>query len=763
MGNCIICGASVDGHICSSHEEDVVFTFEGNRANQLKPGRYYEGSVDGFAEFGVFVDIGTSVTGLLHRSELDRRLDSLDWDAGDRVYVQVTDIRDNGNVDLGWSIRQRESDFRGTLVQTPEGDELPDEPDEPDEEAEPVAAGGNAAAKQKVRTPDEGDAAPATTDSDATEEAPSEGEAEGSDETVDAAKAAETDDATEDEQAETDATEPTEDEQAETDATEPTEDEQAETDATEPTEDEQAETDDAEPTEAAETDDTESRSELARSTVDNVGDLVGQVVRIEGEVVSVRQTSGPTVFEIRDETGVVECAAFEEAGVRAYPDVEVDDVVRLEGEVERHHDEVQIETEVLTTLEDDDATVVSERMDAALDEQADPGSVDLLADHDAVAAVADEVREVATEIRRAVIQGRPVVVRHTATADGYVAGAAIERAVLPLVEAEHERQDAQYHFCERRPLDDTVYGMDAATDDVTNMLDARERHGEQLPLVVLVDLGSTLESREGYELLDVYGAECLVIDSGYPDAEVADDLGGIVDPHLASDDVTDVTTTAVAANVAAHVNDDVRDDLAHLPAVSYWEDSPEAYTELASDAGYDESETTELREAVGLEAFYQSYKDKRELITDILFEETDGLAGHVSEQFRTKLDRELKTARRNLSTRSAEGVDFAVLDADAFSNRFDFPPTELLLDALHRQDGEDTEADLVTLALGEDELHIRSTSPLDVRDLGTEVDEEVPEGGVSVVGGRDGHLEFLRGEREDVLNATVSAIANSFA
>ncbi|MFC4408376.1 DHH family phosphoesterase [Haloarchaeobius iranensis] len=714
MGNCIICGASVDGHICSSHEEDVVFTFEGNRANQLKPGRYYEGSVDGFAEFGVFVDIGTSVTGLLHRSELDRRLDSLDWDAGDSVYVQVTDIRDNGNVDLGWSIRQRESDFRGKLVQTPEGDEMPDEPDE--EAAEPVAAGGNAAAKQKVRTPDADDAAPATTESDTTEEASSEGEAEGSDETAEAVDESEATDVADDE-----------------------------------------------PSAAAETDDTEEHSELARSTVDSVTDLVGQVVRIEGEIISVRQTSGPTVFEVRDETGVVEVAAFEEAGVRAYPDVEVDDVVRLEGEVERHHDEVQIETEVLSTLEDEDAATVADRMDAALDEQADPGSVDLLADHDAVAAVADEIRDVATEIRRAVIQGRPVVVRHTATADGYVAGAAIERAVLPLVAAEHERQDAQYHFCERRPLDDTVYGMDAATDDVTNMLDARERHGEQLPLVLLVDLGSTLESREGYELLDVYGAECLVVDSGYPDETVVDDLDGIVDPHLAGDDVTDVTTSALAANVAAHVNDEVRDDLAHLPAVSYWQDTPEAYTDLASEAGFAEDDTDELREAVGLEAFYQSYKDKRELITDILFEEADGLAGHVSEQFRTKLDRELQTARRNLSTRSADGVEFAILDADAFSNRFDFPPTELLLDALHRSEATETDDDLVTLGLDEDELHVRSTSPIDVRTVGDEVAAQVDGGGVSVVGGRDGHVEFLAGERDAVLNAAVAEIANSFA
>src|SRR5699024_809954 len=141
MGSCIICGTSTDGYICESHEEDVAFEFEGSHANQLTPGRFYRGSVDGFAEFGVFVDIGDSVTGLLHRSELDRRLESLDWDSGDTVYVQVTDVHDNGNVDLTWSIRQSEREFRGSLVDTPEGDELPSEKAEVPNPNENAAAG----------------------------------------------------------------------------------------------------------------------------------------------------------------------------------------------------------------------------------------------------------------------------------------------------------------------------------------------------------------------------------------------------------------------------------------------------------------------------------------------------------------------------------------------------------------------------------------------------------------------------------------------
>lgn len=55
-------------------------------------------------------------------------------------------------------------------------------------------------------------------------------------------------------------------------------------------------------------------------SAENVSDFVGDIVHLVGEIVQVRQTSGPTLFQIRDETGVIPCTAFEEAGIRAYPD-----------------------------------------------------------------------------------------------------------------------------------------------------------------------------------------------------------------------------------------------------------------------------------------------------------------------------------------------------------------------------------------------------------------------------------------------------------
>ncbi|WP_207587553.1 OB-fold nucleic acid binding domain-containing protein [Halomontanus rarus] len=719
MGNCIICGKPVDGLVCTSHEEDVLFEFDGTSPSQLTPERYYRGTVDGYADFGVFVDIGDHVTGLLHRSELDRRLESLDWDEGDTVYVQVLDVRDNGNVDLGWSIRQREREFRGKLVDSPDGESLPEEADdESEDKAESAADSTDSSRDQSQRQ----------SDTDSSEPADDQPVANGGDKTAGATQQyadAESEVETESE------SEP-----------EPADGVDANADV-----DADAQADPG----------TETEPALNRTTVDTLLEQVGSIVRLEGEITSVRQTSGPTVFELRDETGTVECAAFEEAGVRAYPDVEVEDLVALEGEVEKRHGDLQVETETLEILDGDERETVETRLADAIEQEARPDSVDLLADHDAVESVHDEIVEAATTVRRAVMEARPIVIRHSATADGYVAGAAIERAVLPLIREKHTRDDAEYHYFERRPLDGRVYDMDAATGDVTSMLQARDRHGEQLPLVVLVDAGATVESEDGYDLLELYGADRLVIDDSRADAEVADAVSVAVSPSLADADVSDVTSSALAANVAAHVNDDVRADLTHLPAVSYWEDAPGVYTEIATDAGYDETAVSERREAVALEAHYQSYSDKRELVIDLLFDDSGDLAGHVSEQFRDKLETELETARQNLVTRSAGDLSVAVLDTDAFTHRFDFPPTELLLDALFRRERD--EGTFVTVGLDDDELHVRATDPVDVRALGDSIDEAVPDAGTRVVGGRDGHVEFLTGERDAVLEAALETLA----
>ena len=712
MGSCIICGADVDGggRICDPHQEDVVFDFRGDAPEQLVPSRFYRGVVDGYAEFGVFVDLAPGVTGLLHRSELDRRLDSLDWEPGDEVFVQVKGVRDNGNIDLAWSIRQADREFRGVLVQEVDSEHLPDE--DRDEESEDADTDADATEDSDTEVDaDDGDAE----DSSVDEEDPVSGSA------VDSVD----DGATDDEAVE-----------AEPEAT------AAEHDA------------DAADAEAA--DDGEERE---RVEIGTLAEAVGEAVRIDGEVVSVRQTGGPTVFELRDETGVVDVAAFVEPGVRAHPDVEVGDAIRVDGDVESHRGDVQVESEALVLLDGDEADAVRRRLAEAITDEARPDGLQPLAGDSVVAELADGLLDAAEAIRRAVLESRPVVVRHPATADGYVAGAAIERAVLPLIREEHAKSDAEYHYFTRRPLDDPVYGMDAATNDATRMLQDRDRHDEKLPLFLLVGTGSTVESADGIDLLSVYGVDAVVVDAAVADAETREAVDTLVSPDIESVD-GDLSTGALVASLASAVNDEVRADLRHLPAVSYWADTPDRYVDLAREAGYDVERVAELREAIALEAYYQSYQDKRELVTDLLFEDGGNLAAHVSEQFREKLENEVETATANVVTEAADGVEFALLDTDKYTHRYDFPPTPLLLDDLHRRNA-NGEA-YATVGIGTDELYVRTSEAVSVRDVAARAAELAPAADLTTAGLREGKIEFLSGERDAVEEAIVTAVAEAF-
>ncbi|QGN06687.1 S1 RNA-binding domain-containing protein [Halorhabdus sp. CBA1104] len=730
MGSCIICGTSVDGHICDVHEEDAVFEFRGSTPDQLTAGRYYRGSVDGFAEFGVFVDVGESVTGLLHESELDQRLETLDWQPGERVYVRVTNVRDNGNVDLSWSIRQADDEFRGVLI------------DDPDAAHEllPAEVDSEQKAETDEQTTDQSD----DRGDDSDESAADDGKEEPAQPAAGAVRASDQESATVGSVGD------------------------AEQASDSPADTEEAADSDAAPSEPLD----REPPEAPAVTVGELDDWVGETIRVTGEIVDARQTSGPTVFELRDGTGTVDCAAFVEAGVRAYPSVGDGDVVRIDGEVRERRGDLQVETEDLTVLDGPDREDVLDEIEAALRERARPDEIDPLVDDDAIAAESEPIADIVEEIRRAIMADRPVIVRHSATTDGYVGAAAIERAVLPRVRDRHSRQDAAYHYIDRRPLEGDVYDLSDATTDVTRMLSNRDRHDENLPLLVFVGAGGTEASLDGFELLDIYDAQRVVVDTVVEpaiDEAVETTLAPRTDAATvatADGRTRGPTATTLAATVAAHVTADVRDDLTHLPAVSYWGEVPETYGDAAAQAGYDETAVQEIREAVALEAFYQSYEDKRELVTDLLFDgqresgkDGRGLASHVSEQFREKLDVAVETAEANLARRDVAGETVGVLDIEQFTHGYDFPTTMLLLDALYRRLGSDFAA---IVGIDEDELHVRSDRAVDVGELAAAAEAAVEGADLQPLSTRSHRIEFLAGQRSAVEDAVVEALAEFF-
>ena len=185
-----------------------------------------------------------------------------------------------------------------------------------------------------------------------------------------------------------------------------------------------------EPAEVGEHHTLEVRKELPVTRVSDLSRFVGKMICVEGEVIQVKQTGGPTIFTVADDSGLVFCAAFERAGVRAYPEIDTEMIVRAIGDVSVRNGQIQIEIRSMKQLWGGEASVVKDRIERAIDERAEPSDPPLLVESEIITKLKPKMREVAKEIRRAILKSKPIVVRHHADADGMSAAVAIETAVI---------------------------------------------------------------------------------------------------------------------------------------------------------------------------------------------------------------------------------------------------------------------------------------------------------------------------------------------
>ena len=144
-----------------------------------------------------------------------------------------------------------------------------------------------------------------------------------------------------------------------------------------------------EPAELKEYNTVEVEKELPLSKAADLQSQVGKTIMIKGEVIQVKQTGGPTIFTVADDSGIVFCAAFERAGVRAYAEIDSEMMVRVIGEVTLRNNQVQIEIKSMKRLWGGEASRVKDQIEQAIDRRAEPSETQLPGrerDHDPSAA-----------------------------------------------------------------------------------------------------------------------------------------------------------------------------------------------------------------------------------------------------------------------------------------------------------------------------------------------------------------------------------------
>ncbi|MCF2165328.1 DHH family phosphoesterase [Halobacterium salinarum] len=520
---------------------------------------------------------------------------------------------------------------------------------------------------------------------------------------------------------------------------------------------------------------TEQRSHAyERTTADAVGSRIGDTVHIEGEVVQIKQTAGPTVFRVRDETSAIPCTAFEDAGVRAHPGVEVGDIVHVSGDADDREGTTQLEVDAFEVLSGGDSADVARRLDAALAEQADPVDVDALVDWPALEQLLPDLRSVARTLRRAVLEGRPIRMRHHADGDGMCASLPVQYALRQFIEDTHQDEDAARHLLKRLPSKAPYYEMEDATRDLNFALEDRARHGQKLPLLLMLDNGSTEEDTPAYKTLDNYDIPIVVVDHHHPDPGAVDPLvDEHVNPYLHGEDYR-ITTGMLCVELARMIYPGITSDLEHVPAVAGLSDRSKAdamtdYLDLARDAGYDESFLQQMSEALDYEAYMLRYDHGTQVIADILNVDGDAQRHRELVPFLDRLASEavaeqLDATRSHVEhERVASGANLYRIDVENHAHRFTYPAPGKTTGEIHDRKVEETGEPVITIGYGPDFAVLRSDGVrLDIPTMVEELNDELPGAGVS--GGGHlvvGSIRFVPGMRDAVLDALIEKMADA--
>lgn len=513
-----------------------------------------------------------------------------------------------------------------------------------------------------------------------------------------------------------------------------------------------------------------------KSTTVQIADLaekIGRTVAVEGEVAQIKQTSGPTIFTIVDETGTQNAAAFVEAGVRAFPEIELGDIVKVIGEVMRRNNQLQIEADLITALKGDDSDAVKTRIEQALDKRSEPEDIPLLVKSEVMEKLRPEMKKVAKIIRKAVFTSQPIILRHHADADGICSAVAIEQAVVSLIRESGGDFDADYFLFKRAPSKAPFYEIEDITRDLDFSLKDHVRFGQKMPLVLLTDNGSTEEDEPSYKIASVYEIPFVVIDHHHPDATIDKYLLAHVNPYHVGGDFG-ITAGMLGTEVARLINPKVEPVIRHLPAVAGVGDRSEAperalFLDLVRDQ-YPEEACKDIALALDYEQFWLRFNDGREIVKDILnitgkTERHKKLVALLVDGANTMIADQMSACMPHVVPRVLKNdAHLFLIDVEIHAHKFTFPPPGKTSGEVHdRLCRENAGKPVVTIGFGPDFAVLRSRGVLmNIPRMVRELRVEIPGGGIS--GGGHlvvGSIKFVEGMRDVVLEALITKIADA--
>ncbi|OIO43230.1 hypothetical protein CO038_01335 [Candidatus Pacearchaeota archaeon CG_4_9_14_0_2_um_filter_39_13] len=493
---------------------------------------------------------------------------------------------------------------------------------------------------------------------------------------------------------------------------------------------------------------------------------IGRVISIEGLLENVVQTSGPTLFAINDGTGTLMIKGFLAPGERAHPEIEEGDYISARVKMKEYNEAFEGEILGINELSGTEKDRVKEKMSSILRQRSKARDVEFMIKSPILDKLKEGFSKAASEIKLAVMQNRPIIVRHHNDADGYAAGYALEKAIIPLVEKQHGGGKSAWEFFTRAPCSAPFYEIDDSIRDTATSLRNVAKFSNKMPLVVIADNGSGEEDLFGIKQGRVHGMEFIVIDHHYFDEDVISaEVLAHINPFLVGEDGQKFSAGMLCSEMARFISD--VENMEQIAAMSGMADridlmNPDAvnqYVKIAESEGYSKKLLEEIATVIDFVSAKLRFMEAREYI-EIVFgeprEQQKNLVELMAPYIKNLEKKGLEMAKVGSRIEEAGQVTLQLLDVEGNFPGFGFYPKPgkvvgMLHDYIQKEKGLDS---VVTVGILSSAITIRATDKagFSVHELIKELGKKLP-GAFATGGGHKnaGAITFLPNKKEEVL------------
>ena len=506
---------------------------------------------------------------------------------------------------------------------------------------------------------------------------------------------------------------------------------------------------------------------LEETSIRDIRLNIKENVSIIGQVNRVVQTGGPTIFMVSDGTGTLAVKGFVKPGERAYPEIEEGDCISAVVSIGEFQGEIEgniIKVEKLNDLRKGLFLKSLENLQKERAKVNDPGFMvkDKILDK-----LRDRFIQAALQIRLAIIQDRPIIVRHHNDADGYSSGFALERAILPLIMEQHSSLKAPWEYFLRAPCMAPFYEIDDSIRDTANSLRNVAKFSNKMPLIIIADNGSSPEDLMAIKQGKIHGADFIVVDHhGFDEDVISKEVLTHINPFLVGEDGSHFSAGMLCAELARFINNDVK-NISQIPAMAGFADrielgNPavmEKYLKIAEKEGYTKNLLSDIALVIDYVSAKVRFMEVREYIEVLFGEPRDKqkeLVGLLAPHIRNLDAKGLAMGKSNAKQEKIGSVVLQTIDIEETFPGFGFfPKPGRAVGLVHdNYQNENNVKALVTAGVMHTAVTLRATDDANfsVHDLIKYLTKNYPEAFVSGGGHKNaGSISFLPYMKEKIV------------